>query len=83
MATLLAKKALMRDMGMRHPDRRYAALELELLDLINATGVGPQGWGGANTALDVRVEYFATHIAAIPLAVNLDCHLHRHAEVVI
>ena len=83
MATLLAKKALMRDMGIRHPDSRYAALELELLDLINATGIGPQGWGGANTALDVRVEYYATHIAAIPLAVNLDCHLHRHTEVVI
>ena len=83
MATLLAKKALMRDMGIRHPDTRYAALELELLDLINATGIGPQGWGGANTALDVRVEYYATHIAAIPLAVNLDCHLHRHTEVML
>ena len=82
-ATLLAKKALMRDMGVRHPDERYAALEMELLDLINATGIGPQGWGGANTALDVRVEYYATHIAAIPLAVNLDCHLHRHTEIVI
>lgn len=83
MAALLAKKALMRNMGRRHPDPRYAALELELLDLINATGIGPQGWGGLNTAMDVRVEYYATHIAAIPLAVNLDCHLHRHTEIVI
>jgi fumarate hydratase subunit alpha len=72
MAALLGKKALMRDMGQRHPDPRYAALELELLNLINATGVGPQGWGGVNTALDVRLEYYPTHIAAIPLAVNLD-----------
>jgi fumarate hydratase subunit alpha len=83
MAALLGKKALIRDMGQRHPDPRYAALELELLDLINATGIGPQSWGGVNTAMDVRVEYYPTHIAAIPLAVNLDCHLHRHMEVVI
>lgn len=83
MAALLAKKALMRQMGQRHPDPRYAALELELLDLVNATGIGPQGWGGVNTAMDVRVEYYATHIAAIPLAVNLDCHLQRHVEIVI
>jgi len=82
MAALLAKKALMRDMGQRNPDSRYAALELELLDMINATGIGPQGWGGVNTAMDVRVEYYPTHIAAIPLAVNLDCHLHRHTEIV-
>lgn len=83
MAALLGKKALMRDMGRRHPEPRYATLELELLDLINATGIGPQGWGGVNTAMDVRIEYYPTHIAAIPLAVNLDCHLHRHIEVVI
>jgi len=81
MAALLAKKALMRDMGQRHPDARYAALETELLDLVNATGIGPQGWGGVNTAMDVRVEYYPTHIAGIPLAVNLDCHLHRHIEI--
>ena len=81
-AALLAKKSLMREMGERNPDPQYAQLEEELLDLINATGIGPQGWGGENTALDVRVEYFPTHIAAIPLAVNLDCHLHRHTEIV-
>jgi fumarate hydratase subunit alpha len=81
LAALLAKKALMRSMGQRHPEPRYAALELELLELINATGIGPQGWGGAHTALDVRVEYYPTHIAGIPLAVNLDCHLHRHVTV--
>ncbi len=82
-AAMLGKKALMREIGQRHPDPRYAALELELLDLINATGIGPQGWGGINTALDVRVEYYATHIAALPLAINLDCHLHRHIEIVL
>lgn len=82
-ATLLAKKALMRETGNRNPDPRYAELELELLDLVNATGIGPQGWGGMNTALDVRVEFYPTHIAAIPLAINLDCHLQRHTEIVL
>lgn len=81
MAALLAKKALMREVGERHPDGRYAALERELLDLVNATGIGPQGWGGVNTATDVRVEYFPTHIAGIPLAINLDCHLQRHLRI--
>lgn len=79
-AALLAKKALMRKTGQRNPDSRYAELELELLKLVNQTGIGPQGWGGVNTAIDVRVEYFATHIACLPLAVNLDCHLQRHVE---
>jgi fumarate hydratase subunit alpha len=81
MAALLAKKALMRETGRRHIDPRYAALELELLDLINRTGIGPQGWGGVNTALDVRIEFYPTHIAALPLAVNLDCHLQRHIDL--
>ncbi len=82
-AALLAKRALMRPVGDRHPDQRYAALEMELLDLVNATGIGPQGWGGEHTALDVRVEYAPTHIAAIPLAINLDCHLQRHMDIVV
>jgi fumarate hydratase subunit alpha len=81
MATILAKKALMREVNERHPDPRYAALEAELLDLVNATGIGPQGWGGVNTAADVRIEYYPTHIAGIPLAVNLDCHLQRHKRI--
>lgn len=81
MAALLAKKALMRETGRRHIDPRYAALELELLDLINRTGIGPQEWGGVNTALDVRIEFYPTHIAALPLAVNLDCHLQRHIDL--
>jgi fumarate hydratase subunit alpha len=81
MATLLAKKSLMREVGVRHPDPRYAALELELLELVNATGIGPQGYGGVNTAADVRIEYYPTHIAGIPLAINLDCHLQRHTRI--
>ncbi len=83
MAALLAKKALLRETGVRNPNPRYAALELELLDLVNATGIGPQGWGGVNTALEVRVEYYPTHIAAIPIAINLDCHLQRHTEMIL
>lgn len=82
-AALLAKRALLRPPGARHPDPRYAALELELLDAVNATGIGPQGWGGENTAMDVRIEHAPTHIAGLPLAINLDCHLQRHGEVVI
>ncbi len=83
MATLLAKQALMRETGVRNPDPNYAQLELELLDRVNRTGIGPQGWGGVNTALDVRVESYPTHIAGIPLAVNLDCHLQRHIHIII
>lgn len=80
-AAILAKKALMREVGHRHADPRYAQLERELLDLVNATGIGPQGFGGVHTAADVRVEYYPTHIAGIPLAINLDCHLQRHKTV--
>jgi len=83
LAALLAKKALMRKMGERNPDPRYAKLEEELLEAINRTGVGPQGLGGVNTAMDVRVEYYPTHIAELPLGINIDCHLHRHKELVI
>lgn len=83
LAAMLAKKALMRKMGERNPDPRYAKLEEELLELINKTGIGPQGYGGINTAMDVRIEYFPTHIAGLPLAINIDCHLHRHKEIVL
>jgi len=83
LAAMLAKKALMRKMGERNPDPRYALLEEELLELINKTGIGPQGYGGINTAMDVRIEYFPTHIAGLPLAINIDCHLHRHKEIIL
>jgi len=80
-AALLAKKALTRPTGEPNPDPQLAKLEDELLDAINATGIGPAGYGGRVTALAVHVESFPTHIAAFPVAVNLDCHSHRTSSV--
>ncbi|MDQ3794274.1 MAG: fumarate hydratase [Actinomycetota bacterium] len=80
-ATLLAKKALTRPSGRPNPDPGLAELEGELLEAINATGIGPAGYGGRVTALAVHVESFPTHIAAFPVAVNLDCHSHRTSSV--
>jgi fumarate hydratase subunit alpha len=79
----LAKKALLRPLGERHPDPFYAGVEDELLKRVNATGVGPQGLGGRVTALDVHVETHPCHIASLPAAVNLNCHATRHGERVI
>jgi fumarate hydratase subunit alpha len=80
-AALLAKKALTRPTGAPNPDPQLAQLEAELLDAINATGIGPAGYGGRVTALAVHIESFPTHIAAFPVAVNLDCHSHRVSSV--
>lgn len=82
-AAYLAKKALIRPLTKRneHPD--YASLEAELLELINKTGIGPQGLGGRVTALAVNIEWYPTHIASLPVAVNINCHATRHAEVVL
>ena len=80
-AALLAKKALTRRSGEPNPDPELAGLEAELLEAINATGIGPAGYGGTVTALAVHVESFPTHIAAFPVAVNLDCHSHRTSSV--
>jgi fumarate hydratase subunit alpha len=80
-AALLAKKALTRPSGQPNPDPAIAGIEEELLDAINATGIGPAGYGGTVTALAVHVESFPTHIAAFPVAVNLDCHSHRTSSV--
>ena len=80
-AAVLAKKALTRPSGEPNPDPELALLERELADEINATGIGPAGYGGTQTALAVHVESFPTHIAAFPVAVNLDCHSHRTAWV--
>ena len=80
-AALLAKKALTRPSGEPSPDPKIARLERELLETINGTGIGPAGYGGTVTALAVHVESFATHIAAFPVAVNLDCHSHRTSTV--
>lgn len=79
----LAKKALLRKIGQRNPDPFYAKLEEELLELINKTGIGPQGLGGTITALDVFIEQYPLHIASFPVAVNLNCHAARHKEIVI
>jgi len=80
---LLAKKSLMRDVGDRHPNKFYADLELELLEKINKTGVGPQGLGGTTTALDVHIEVAPCHIASLPVAVNTQCHAARHKSVIL
>lgn len=82
-AALLAKKALLREMGVHHPDPFYAQLETELLHDINALGIGPQGLGGKTTALWLSVETMATHIAGLPCAVNINCHSARHATEVL
>ena len=80
---LLAKRALLRPIDRRNPNPAYAALEKELLDSINALGIGPQGFGGRTTALGVNIEVFATHIAQLPCAVNIGCHVTRHQTAVL
>lgn len=80
-AAYMAKKALLRKVGENSPDERYAALEAEILEKINASGVGPQGLGGKTTALAVNIEFHPCHLASMPVAVNLNCHAARHAEV--
>ena len=82
-ACLCAKRACARDIESKNPDPRYAALEDELLTLVNRTGIGPAGLGGRTTALKVNVEWYPTHIACLPVAVNINCHAARHAEVVL
>ncbi len=79
-APLLAKKALVRPLGARHGDPRYAALEQELLEEINQLGIGPQGLGGRVTAFAVHIETGPCHIASLPVAVNLGCHVNRVAR---
>ena len=76
----LAKECFVRRAGEHNPDARYAALEARLLDAINATGIGPQGFSGDTTALSVAVAAAPTHIAGLPVAVNINCHVLRHAE---
>lgn len=79
----LAKRALLRDVGEPNPEPRLAALEQELLEAVNATGIGPQGLGGTMTATAVHLEVYPTHIAALPVAVNLGCNAYRHRTAVI
>ena len=84
MSAILAKKALLRPLGEKNPhDGRLAKLEEDLLDKINRLGIGPQGYGGKTTALAVHVEMMPCHIASLPVAVNIQCHVVRHKEVLI
>ncbi len=80
---LLAKRALVRDVSDTNEDPRYAALETKILERINLLGIGPQGFGGDTTAFAVKVEHAPTHIAGLPVAVNINCHVMRHATKVV
>jgi fumarate hydratase subunit alpha len=80
---LISKKALLRGLSEKNGDAFYAEMEDELLGRINALGVGPQGFGGDTTALGVKVEFAPCHIASLPVAVNIECHSHRHKGVVL
>lgn len=82
-SALIAKKALLRPVDQRNPDPKYAAMEEEMLERINALGIGPQGLGGKTTALAVNIEVLPTHIAGLPVAVNISCHATRHKTEVL
>ena len=82
-AALLAKKALMRPLGVRNPDPYYAQLETEMLEKVNALGIGPQGFGGRTTAIGLNIETMPTHIAGMPCAININCHVTRHKTEVL
>jgi fumarate hydratase subunit alpha len=82
-AAWLAKKALLRPLGSAHPDPELAAFEQEIFAAINNLGIGPQGFGGSTTSLAVHIELFPCHIASLPVAVNINCHAHRHKEVIL
>lgn len=79
-AAIMAKRALCRPADERNADPFYAELERDMLDAVNGLGIGPQGFGGKTTALYVNIEQFATHIAGLPVAVNIGCHVTRHAS---
>lgn len=83
LSCLLSKKALCRNLAQRNSDEFYAELEVDLLSRINAIGLGPQGLGGDTTALAVLIETAACHIASLPVAVNIECHSHRHKTAII
>ena len=82
-AALLAKKALLRPVDSKNPDPFYADLEEEMLEKINQLGIGPQGFGGRTTALGLNIETMPTHIAGMPCAINISCHVTRHKTEVI
>ena len=82
-AALLAKKAIMRPLDTSNPDPYYADLEKEMLEKVNALGIGPQGFGGKTTAIGLNIEVLPTHIAGMPCAININCHVTRHKTEVI
>lgn len=82
-SALLAKKALSRELDDVNPDEKYAKLEERILSELNKLDIGPQGFGGDTTALSVKIEKFPTHIAGLPVAVNVCCHVHRHASAIL
>ncbi|HBJ1646106.1 MULTISPECIES: fumarate hydratase [Clostridium] len=82
-AAYLAKKALLRPINIKNNDEYYRELEIELLEKINELGIGPQGFGGKTTALGLNIETYPTHIAGLPVAVNINCHATRHKEIII
>jgi len=82
-AAIIAKKSLLRPIGQRHANPEIARLEQELLEEVNKLGIGPQGFGGRITALDVHIETYPTHIGSLPVAVNIQCHCHRHKEAIL
>lgn len=83
LCAMLAKQALLRGVGTHHPDPYYAEMEQTLLTRINALGIGAQGFGGKTTALGLQIETYPTHIAGMPVAVNISCHVTRHKEAVL
>ncbi len=83
MAAICAKRAAARDIETHNADPRYAIFEQELLEMVNKTGIGPQGLGGITTVLRVHVEWYPTHIASLPVAVNINCNAARHAEIIL
>lgn len=83
LSCLLSKKALLRDLGEKNSDDFYAELEAEILSKINSLDIGPQGFGGDTTALTCLVEIAPCHIASFPVAVNIECHSHRHKSIVL
>lgn len=78
---LMAKKALCRSIDTPNPDSYYAEMERDALERVNKLGIGPQGFGGDTTALSVNIEFGATHIAGLPVAVNVGCHVTRHIDI--
>lgn len=83
LCALLAKKALCRPLDQPHPDAFYARMERDALDAVNSLRIGPQGFGGETTALGVSIETYPTHIAGLPLAINVGCHVTRHCTTVL